>query len=510
MKKLHWSTVTKLIALSLFLLLITAACSNDAGDQPGQAGQDGVEGNAPAGPLDIKIIMHFDGIEFPQAGNPVETAMEEYTNTELTIEAAPGSVTAEKLPAIVASGDMPQVIGSSWFKDPYMINAFRGDVFWEIGPYLEDFPNLASINPIIYNNISIDGKIYGLPRVRPLARDVYIYRKDWLDHLGLEEPKTVEDFYEMLRAFTYDDPDNNGQDDTYGMAVSGVGMQNRFGPLYGSPNNWEERDGQFVHAVTTPEYLDGLNFFKKLYDDKLISRDFAVLQRAQWEEAFTSGKAGVWPDTSNAIVRMYNRMKESTPGVELGAFSLFEGPYGNRVPAGGGHNGIFVFPKSSIKTEEELRQILGFFEKLQEEQMHTLFKWGVEGTHYELVDGKPVPIEGSDIHNDVILPYRLPLGIIPAEVNALQGDITELEILEERLPIENEPYAIHDAAINLISPTQSERGAQLNTMITDVNTKYIMGELDEAGWLEEIEKWRSAGGDLVAQEYSEEAGKVQK
>ncbi|GIN55884.1 extracellular solute-binding protein [Lederbergia ruris] len=460
--------------------------------------------------LEISIMMHFDGIEFPQKGNDVEKAIEEYTNTKLDIQAAPGATFSEKLPAVIASGDMPMVIGMNQYREPYMINAFRGDLFWEIGPYLDQFPNLSSINPVIFDNISTDGKTYGLPRMRPLARDVYTYRKDWLDNLGMKEPETVEEFYEMLHAFTYNDPDQNGKDDTYGMTVEKEGLINRFAPLFGAPNGWDEKDGEFIHTTSTPEYLDGLKFFKKLYDDGLITEDFAVIERSQWEEAFSLGKAGVWPDTSNSIVRMYNRIREHDPNAELGAFSLLEGPHGKRVPAGGGHNGIFVFPKSSIKTEEELLQVLGFFEKLQEEPMHTLFKWGIEGKHYDLVDGKPVLNEGADLHNEVILPYTLPLGIVPAETNALEGELSPLEKLELELPIENESFAIHNPATRLISDTQAEKGPQLNTIISDANIKFIMGQLDEKGWKKEIEKWRSSGGDKMGEEYAAEYAKLEK
>ncbi|WP_084821995.1 extracellular solute-binding protein [Bacillus sp. SA1-12] len=495
--------VRRKIGLSIVLMIVLATvligCSNKeeaSGNQEGQAGSDS---NG-----EVSIMMHFDGLEFPKKDNEVEKAIEEYTDTKLDISAAPGATVAEKLPAVVASGDMPDIIGSSWFREPYMVNAFRGDVFWEIGPYLDQFPNLSSIDPIIYENISIDGKIYGLPRVRPIARDVYIYRKDWLDNLGMKEPKTVDEFYDMLDAFTNKDPDQNGKDDTYGMTVEGQALINRFAPLFGAPNGWGEENGKFFHAATTKEYLDGLDFFKKLYDDKLITQDFAVIERSQWEEAFSTGKAGVWPDTSNAVVRMYNRIKETNPDVELGVFSLLEGPQGKRVPAGSGHNGIFVFPKSSVKTEKELLDLLGFFEKLQEEPMHTLFEWGIEGMHYELVDGKPVPIEGSDLHNEVILPYQLPLGIVPAEVNALKGELTPLETKELEIPKENEPFAIHNPAVNLISDTQSEKGSQLNTIIEDANTKYIMGEIDADEWKEQIKNWRSSGGDQIAEEYAKE------
>ena len=47
-------------------------------------------------------------------------------------------------------------------------------------------------------------------------------RQDWLDNLGLKMPTTIEELKEVARAFTEDDPDGNGQNDTYGLAVDGV------------------------------------------------------------------------------------------------------------------------------------------------------------------------------------------------------------------------------------------------------------------------------------------------
>ena len=47
-----------------------------------------------------------------------------------------------------------------------------------------------------------------------LNRMMYI-RQDWLDNLGLEIPTTFDELLEVIRAFTEDDPDGNGENDTY-------------------------------------------------------------------------------------------------------------------------------------------------------------------------------------------------------------------------------------------------------------------------------------------------------
>jgi hypothetical protein len=55
---------------------------------------------------------------------------------------------------------------------------------------------------------------FGVYRARDAMRTAVNLRKDWLDKLGLEIPKTTDDLYEVAKAFTELDPDGNGVDDT--------------------------------------------------------------------------------------------------------------------------------------------------------------------------------------------------------------------------------------------------------------------------------------------------------
>ena len=73
-------------------------------------------------------------------------------------------------------------------------------------------------NPL--NTVTFDGKIMAIPKTQLSdGQDFLWVRKDWMDNLGLEEPKTLGDLEELLRAFINDDPDGDGQDDTVGLAV---------------------------------------------------------------------------------------------------------------------------------------------------------------------------------------------------------------------------------------------------------------------------------------------------
>ena len=64
-------------------------------------------------------------------------------------------------------------------------------------------------------------------------------------------------------------------------------------------------------------------------------------------------------------------------------------------------------------------------------------------------------------------------------------------------------YIVPNPALTLESETYAERGKELEVLITDAQTKFIMGKIDESGWKSEINKWREAGGDKMIREYEE-------
>ena len=63
----------------------------------------------------------------------------------------------------------------------------------------------------------IDGKYYGVPTS---AQTFALFvRKDWREKLGLPQPKSWDDIQALAKAFTTQDPDGNGKNDTYGFIV---------------------------------------------------------------------------------------------------------------------------------------------------------------------------------------------------------------------------------------------------------------------------------------------------
>lgn len=462
-------------------------------------------------PLKISMMLDFSGKEQPKPDNPVQQAIEKYTNTKLNITEIPSNDYCSKLPVLIASGDMPEVLASCGApSQPYLVNAALGGAFWDITPYIKDYPNLSKMPQVSYDNVKIGGKIYGIPRYRPISRYVFMYRKDWLDNVGLKPPTTVDEFYNMLKAFTNNDPDKNGKNDTYGISsmISNTSFSPDFGLMFGAPNNWAVKDGKFIKAEETPEYLEGLKFTKKLYDEKLLNQDFASVDRPKYEGEFENGKAGVLNATTNNMLAFEARVQSHNKDAKIDGVSALEGPAGKRTMADRGSNGILMFPKSKVKSEAQLKQLLGFFDKLSEKPMVDLFEWGIQGTHYELKDGKAVRTNQTAFDNEVGFPYRLLLETIPVANIKTAGDVDPATQRSYDIEADNAKYAVVDPAMVLISETWNKQGQELLQILNDAKVKFVMGKIDENGWKQAVAQYKKAGGDKAAEEYAAEYTKA--
>ncbi len=90
--------------------------------------------------------------------------------------------------------------------------------------------------------VTIDGKIYGLPRFSEGNEGTVMWiRKDWLEKLSLNPPATISELEHVLKAFSEQDPNRNGQDDEVGLAV----------PLKEGPWSWMGQTDVIAGALST-------------------------------------------------------------------------------------------------------------------------------------------------------------------------------------------------------------------------------------------------------------------
>ncbi|MBB3113126.1 putative aldouronate transport system substrate-binding protein [Paenibacillus phyllosphaerae] len=487
-----------LLTLLLVSMLMTSCMSKSSADEAPRAER-----------FYVSIGAGLVG-ELPPNNNAVEQAIEAYTGTDLQIQWIPLSAYDDKVRLMIASGELPKLIKLS--NSPTYLSSLKAGQFWELGPLLQDYPNLSAPDRRYYDYIAVSGKIYGIPLFRDLGRAVIQYRKDWFDRLGLEVPVTLEDWYQVVRALTLDDPDRNGKNDTYGMVLEkrynqdASSLLTRISVSQGGPNKWMVENGRFTPEFMTEPFLNTMKLFRRLYEEKLINLDFTLVDTIETAKIYDSGRAGIIVSGGNAQT-WQDKLTKSIPGGIVDAAPL-AGPGGVRLPGEPGNAGFLAIPKDAVKSESEVRRILKFLDMLLEPQMQTVIAQGVENRHWSAKDGYTEVLDRT-LSLKEVKPYRDALLYLDEDHMSIEPvRQPELYVKNQLIGATYNNYIVPNPALTLESATNEERGKELEILISDAVTRFIMGHLDEAGWQAELAKWRQAGGDRMTREYEEAYGKV--
>lgn len=458
----------------------------------------------PAKKLSITLPLH-------QTKPPPDRLIDEIyarTGYELSIQWIPDDIYSNKMLNVLESKNLGEVLFVKPTDYTAIKSAIRSDLFWNIGPYLEYYELLKQLNTELTQLSRIDGKIYGLSNERPESRQGVIIRKDWLDRLGLSEPRNLEELYQILKAFTVNDPDGNGRDDTFGLADRNDLFYGAFKTLssyFGAPNGWLLSGEQLIPEFETPEYMATMDFMKRLYDENLINKDFPVTSKSVQRYTFITGKAGVYIGSLADAPRLLEETRQVNPSADVAVLNRIEGPKGYGVWSISGSGGMFLFSKKNIKTEEDLKQALAFFERTMDADICNLLMYGIENEHYVLVDGRvntADPVMYTRANSEVTPLTALMIANIsnpnlyqrdPEGTNPLLLDVNE-KIAD------NASMLIHNPAAGLSSDTYDARNTELNSIISNATYNYILGKLDTEGFHKEVELWHERGGSQVIQE----------
>ena len=452
-------------------------------------------------PKEISILaITFTGTPAAE-DEPTILELEKLSGYNIKIDYLLNSSYEDQLNTRMASGELPALVALTG-KTASVISNIRAGAFWDITNYYKNYPNLSEANDIVMNNISVDGRIYGIYRSRALGRNGISYRKDWLLNVGLEEPKTVDDLYNVLYAFTHNDPDQNGKQDTYGMTwCKWFGPLDQLSVAFGAPNKWgEDADGKLIPAFDTPEYMESMKFMKKLYDEGLVNKDFAAMETSDWQTDFKNSISGVFIDVSDQANRFQNYFidQKQMPDDLVWIMGMVEGPKGKRVTPTSGHAGFVAISKSGAPKEADMKDALKFLDITNTKDGQNLLNFGVEGVHYDFNDKGEVVVRKFDQD--------------PKEgLNQFMTNVTDKLLPIERKPVqqrtvevqaENIEYCVGNPAEPLTSDTYAEKGAQLDQLISDARVQYVVSQIDEAGFKAAIEQWYTQGGQKIVEEYT--------
>ena len=264
----------------------------------------------------------------------------------------------------------------------------------------------------------VDGVLYGLPKLYDGSKSqlCVTIRQDWLDALELKMPETIQDLYDVAYAFTYNDPDKNGENDTLGLtaakpSATGVFL---FDTILGSfdtvMGNWIIiRDGKVTNTLLQPGMVEGLKWCKKFVDAKIIDNDALTTAGTSM---FISGKAGMIGCTWPGIWKAYGQQQihDVNPNAVTNFFTTLKSEVGAE-PAmyqGDLNSTNAIFAISADITEEKLDALIKYIDYITVGDGANLVYYGLEGEHWKYDEnGKIRMIEENATAANYISTYQL-------------------------------------------------------------------------------------------------------
>ena len=353
----------KLMGVGAFSAYL-AACAAPAGSS------DMADSDMPAGEKKTISISHIGGgsVEASEKSQRMMLLRANFPDIEFENRWVSYAGYLDKIPVQIASGDLADLQFCNAFNDiPLMM---ENQIIIETGPLLEQFgKNILAVTPEpAWASTIYDGKQYAVTHnVYDLNNMCAHYRADWLDKLGLGLPQTIDEYGEVMRAFSHGDPDGNGQDDTYGrLLYNSVRFDDdffhAFGVAVGHHLNgfWRDRDGRLELDWVQPGMKDALAWMSSVWADGGFHPDSISIPLGQKDNAFHAGIAGNvysgWPSIDFA----QNKIRAVAPDAVVMAGPAPEGPGGSGY-TGEGWPWTFVIPITAQWPEDCVTVIDWFF-----------------------------------------------------------------------------------------------------------------------------------------------------
>lgn len=430
---------------------------------------------------------------------------------------------SDEMPDIIAYANMTCIDVEKYGKDGYLLDFSQYlDIMPNLKKRMEEYPEYAAA---ITNE---NGNIYAFSTLTAsseysMVRPIFMSKK-WLDNLNLEEPKTLEDFYNVLKAFKEQDANGNGDptdEIPMGRADTAFwtdmpilwsfGIYGRSEAFYLMP-----QDGnKIVLGDTTENYKEYLRFMHKLYEEELMNVDAFVTTYSEMDAKHQNDKVGYWQTWSPLP-------GEGSDWIVVSSFTSEYNPVRTNVIYNRADNAYMLAASADSEHPEEIAR---FVDYLFTYEGAISAQSGYEGVSFDFVekngmlqiDYKPyAEAAGFDNTNDFYAQKVIAANVFPIYQVDRKGGLADVmkEMTWEELHSDElydvggtnllKEIAIREEGVQVVSlyPNVKYTAEELetrSTLYTDVynylvtaKVQFITGETDiDAGWdayLAELDK----------------------
>ncbi|POX45055.1 Tat pathway signal sequence domain protein [Streptomyces sp. Ru71] len=447
----------------------------------------------------VTIMSPFWGSP-PKGDNAYYRAMNDLIGVDVRWQNHDGNTYEQKLGAVLASSDIPDVVVvPGWNMNGKIPSALIGK-FADLGPYLsgdevKEYPNLAAIPTDAWQRSIFGGALRGLPQPAPYVTGIVpLYRKDIFDKEGYEIPRSADAFMALAKEIT------NARAKRWACLDMKWTAFQAFGVLSGSekPLGWNLVDGKLINRIETPEYLEALEWSRKLFAAGVVHPDSRFGKNAPDPgPKFAAGEFLIYP---NNISQWWGRQAEQAahnPQFKIWGMDVFGHDGGNPTLWAEQPAGIFAFV-SKKAPESVVRDVLAVANVTAAPygtKEYMLTNYGVEGTHYTVKDGVPVKTDQGNI--DVMNAYVMVASPAATIAHPDFPEIARGQVeWQQRMGAFTRKSSFHGMQI-----TEPARYTNLSNDFEQLEDDIVRGRRKISDMQQAVSDWKSKGGDRLRDWY---------
>lgn len=395
-------------------------------------------------------------------------------------------IATEKFATYIASGELPD-ISLGMFEHQELVAYGEQGAIAAPSDYLDIMPNYKALlidDPdmkVLYDEHTTEnGKNYQIPRYK-FNRDVNhgnMYRADVFEALGIEPWTDTEGFYNALVALKKAYPDSyplvtGAYQSTLKRYVNNFDLQDIL-------LHYDYDTKEWSLSPTSDNFKEFLDFFQKLYAEKLMDVEFFSSTSDDMTEALLTDKGFVCNEWIGRMSIINGLAKENDPETK------FDLVYG--YPIGNGkiqQLSLFDASGNAVALNDNTEASMKFVDWWFSEEGAEIITIGVEGDNFEWVDGKPVypDMEGDVTINTLFEKYGMWIGGMDARADhrSVYYAYTDHEQAAQDLINENCGYTKYNPAVK-VAETDSEEYATLYANLETTTWNFLSNYIVNAGY----------------------------
>ena len=384
----------RIAGLCAAVLLVTGALSSCGGETAHTGAKVTLNGDA-VYPLQcddtltywVDLDTRLQGAVDNLGATPFAKELEKRTGVKVEYVHPQAGQTSEQFNIMLASNELPDLVTSNWAGYAGGADtAIEEDYIYKLNDAIEKYaPALSAYlkeNPDVDKKIKTDGGNYFVfPFVRGeqwmACAQGLILRKDWLDKLGMNEPKTLDELETVLRGFK-----TLGANSPLVLSTPQLQM---FFYAYGMAPDFYIENGKVHYSYAEEKCREVIQKIADWYKEGLLDNNLVSVDTKYIQSRILNGEAGAY---YGYVVSGMGALLDAKPGNGFALTAVAQPTKDGGKPEYGYAEDTVLAPYAvAISTNcKNLELAARFLDYGYTDEGHMLYNFGIEGESYELKD----------------------------------------------------------------------------------------------------------------------------